>query len=50
MVAGRYTVEAVQSQMILQGTAGRETWLAVDLWRGKGGEKVTGWMQSIELQ
>ena len=50
LVAGRYTVEAVQSQVILQGPAGREIWLAVDLRRGKGGEKTTGWMQSSELQ
>ena len=44
LVAGRYTVEAVQSQVILQGPTGREIWLAVDLRRRKGGEKVTGWM------
>ena len=50
LVAGRYTVGAVQSHVILQGPAGREIWLAVDLRRGKGGEKVTGWIQSIELQ
>ena len=36
LVAGRYTVEAVQSQVILQGPVGREVWLAVDLRRGKG--------------
>ena len=36
--------------MILQGPAGREIWLAVYLRRGKGGEKVIGWMQSSELQ
>ena len=50
LVVGRYTVGAVQSHMILQGPAGREIWLAVDLRRGKGGGKVTGWMQSSELQ
>ena len=50
LVAGRYTIEAVQSQVIQQGPVGKETWLAVDLRRGKGGEKVTGWMQSSELQ
>ena len=27
LVAGRYTVKAVQSQVILQGPAGRESWL-----------------------
>ena len=36
LVAGRYTVKAVQSQVILQGTAGREIWLGVDLRRGRG--------------
>ena len=50
LVAGRYTVKAVQSQVILQGPAGREIWLGVDLRRGRGGVKVTGWMQSGELQ
>ena len=50
LVAGRYTVEAVQSQVILQSPAGKENWLATDLRRGKGGGKVTGWMQSSELQ
>ena len=50
LVAGRYTVEAVQSQVVQQGPAGKEIWLAVGLRRGKGGEKVTGWMQSSELQ
>ena len=52
LVAGRYTVEAVQSQVILQGTciAGRETWLGVDLLKGGGRTKVTGWVQSGELQ
>ena len=50
LVAGRYTVEAVQSQVILQGPANREIWLAVDPRRRKGREKVTGWMQSSELQ
>ena len=50
LVAGRYTVKAVQSQVTLQGTAGRETWLGVDLLRGGGKTKVTGRMQSVELQ
>ena len=50
LVAGRYTVEAVHSQVIPQGLAGRETWLAVDLRRGKGREEITGWMQSSKLQ
>ena len=50
LVAGRYTVEAMPSQVIQQGPAGREIWLAVDLRREKGGEKVTGWMQISELQ
>ena len=49
-VAGRYTVKAVQSQMILQGIVGREMWLGIDLLRGRGGAKNTGWMQSCELQ
>ena len=49
-VAGNYSVKAVQTQVTLQGTAGRETWLGVDLLRGGGGGKVTGWMQSSELQ
>ena len=39
LVAGRYTVKAVQSQVTLQGTAGRETWLGVDLLRGRGGRR-----------
>ena len=38
LVAGRYIVKAVQSQMTLQGNAGRETWLGVDLLKG-GGER-----------
>ena len=50
MVAGRYIVKAVQSQVILQGPAGREIWLGVDLRRGRGRVKITGWMQSGELQ
>ena len=50
LVAGRYTVKAVQSQVTLQGIAGREIWLGVDLLRGGGRTKVTGWMQSGELQ
>ena len=32
----------------MQGPAGREIWLGVDLRRG--GEKIKGWMQSGELQ
>ena len=36
LVAGRYTVKAVQSQVTLQGNAGRETWLGVDLLKGGG--------------
>ena len=45
-------MKAVQTQVTLQGAAGRETWLGVDLLRGSGGGggKVTGWMQSCELQ
>ena len=31
LVAGRYTVKAVQAHVILQGPAGRETWLGVDM-------------------
>ena len=50
LVAGRYTVKAVQTQVSLQGDAGRETWLGVDLLRGGGREKITGWMHSGELQ
>ena len=49
LVAGRYTVKAVQSQMTLQGDAGREIWLGVDLCRGRG-VKITGWIQSSEMQ
>ena len=49
-VVGNYTVKAVQTQVTLQGTAGRETWLGVDLLRGGGGGKVTGWIQSSRLQ
>ena len=41
-------MKAVQSQVILQGPAGREIWLGVDLRRG--GANITGWMQSGELQ
>ena len=48
MVAGNYVVEAVQTQIILQGAAGREIWLGVDLQRG--GTNITGWMQSGGLQ
>ena len=44
-----YSVQAVQTQVTLQGTAGRKTWLGVDLLRGGWGGKVTGWMQSSEL-
>ena len=50
LVAGRYTVKAVQSQVMLQGPVGREIRLGVDLRRGRGGVKITGWMQSGELQ
>ena len=50
LVAGRYTVKAVQSQVSLQGDAGREIWLGVDLLRGGGTAKLTGWMHSGELQ
>ena len=49
-VAGQYSVKAVQTQVTLQGLAGRETWLGVDLLRGGRGGKVTGWMQSSRLQ
>ena len=45
-VAGNYSVKAVQTQVTLQGTAGRETWLGVDLLRGGRGGTVTGWMHS----
>ena len=44
------TVKAVQSQVTLQGAAGRETWLGVDLLRGGGEAKLTGWIHSGELQ
>ena len=50
LVAGQYLVKAVQTQVLLQGDAGREIWLGVDLLRGGGREKVTGWMHSGELQ
>jgi hypothetical protein len=50
LVAGQYSVKAVQTQVTLQGLAGRETWLGVDLLRGGRGGKVTGWMQSSRLQ
>ena len=46
LVAGWYTVEAVQSQVILQSLAGREIWLGVDLrrrgegWRPQAGCRV----------
>ena len=49
-VAGQYLVKAVQTQVTLQGLAGRETWLGVDLLRGGRGGVVTGWMQSSRLQ
>jgi hypothetical protein len=49
-VAGQYSVKAVQTQVTLQGLAGRETWLGVDLLRGDKGGVVTGWMQSSRLQ
>ena len=35
LVAGRYIVKSVQSQVILQGPASREAWLGVDLRRGR---------------
>ena len=52
LVAGRYIVEAMQSQvaMVLQGPASRETWLGVDLRKGGRRVKVTGWVQSGGLQ
>ena len=50
MVGGSYTVRAVQTQVSLQGAAGRETWLGVNLHRAGGKGKVTGWMKSSELQ
>ena len=50
LVAGRYTVKAVQSQVSLQGDAGREIWLGVDLLREGGRVKFTGWMHNGELQ
>ena len=34
VVVGRYTVKAVQTQVLLQGPIGREIWLGVDLRRG----------------
>ena len=43
-------MKTVQSRVSLQGAAGRETWLGVDLLRGGGKAKVTGWMHSGELQ
>ena len=42
MVAGNYVVKAAQTQIILQGAAGREIWLGVGLCRG--GVNLTGWM------
>ena len=48
MIAGSYVVRAIQTQVVLQGMAGREIWLAVDLRRG--GANITGWVQSGELQ
>ena len=50
LVAGRYIVKAVQTQVSLQGDAGKEIWLGVDLLRGGGRERITGWMHSGELQ
>ena len=50
LVAGRYIVKSVQSQVVLQGPVGREIWLGVDLRRGRRRAKITGWMQSGELQ
>ena len=49
-VAGNYLVGAVQTQVTMQGNAGRETWLGVGLLRGGRGGKATGWMQSYKLQ
>ena len=40
MVAGSYTVKAVQTQVMLQGSAGREIWLGVDLRRGGKDHKL----------
>ena len=40
----------VQSQVMLQGPAGRAIWLGFDLYRGRSEMKVTDWMQSGELQ
>ena len=50
LIDGGYIVQAVQTQVTIQGAAGRETWLGVDLLRGGSGVKVTGWMHSGELQ
>jgi hypothetical protein len=50
LVAGQYSVKAVQTQVTLQGLAGMETWLGVDLLRGGGGGKATGWIQNSRLQ
>jgi hypothetical protein len=50
LIDGGYIVQAVQTQVTIQGAAGRETWLGVDLLRGGSGTKVTGWMHSGELQ
>ena len=43
------SVKAVQTQVTLLGTAGKETWLGVDQLRGGRGGQVTGWMQSSKL-
>ena len=48
LIAGNFVVRAVQTQVVLQGTAGKEVWLGVDLHRR--GAAITGWMQSGELQ
>ena len=45
-----FSVNPGSAVQVSGNTAGRETWLGVDLLRGGGGGKVTGWMQSRELQ
>ena len=42
MVAGSYVSRAVQTQVVLQGVAGEEIWLGVDLQRG--GANITSCM------
>ena len=48
LVAVRYIVKSVQSQVILQDPdpAGREIWLGVDLRTGRRRTKTTGWVQT----